>query len=138
MAASKEIFITPALTAKEATQTITVGDALEGTGTLVEILKSPHTSRPKKDKQAIIPIHMSSRNLLCTQLTMEEKGKAVTMEIDEEEIDLEELMMVEEEGEGMEEKAELTPISIKFPAYVPQRKGKAKVPKDLDETKSSL
>lgn len=26
----------------------------------------------------------------------------------------------------------------KFPAYVPPQKGKAKVPKDLDETKSLL
>ena len=39
----------------------------------------------------------------------------------------------------MEEETEPAhPPPIKLPTYVPSQKGKAKVPKDLDETKSSL
>jgi len=38
----------------------------------------------------------------------------------------------------MAEETQATHTLIKFPAYVPLQKGKAKVPKDLDETKSSL
>ena len=38
----------------------------------------------------------------------------------------------------MEVDTQPTHSATKLPTYVPSRKGKAKVPKDLDETKSSL
>ena len=38
----------------------------------------------------------------------------------------------------MEEETDPAHPSTNLPAYVPPQKGKAKVPKDLDETKSSL
>jgi len=47
-------------------------------------------------------------------------------------------MEEEDVDEGMEEEAEPMPILTKLPTYVPPQKGKKKVPKDLDETKSSL
>ena len=56
----------------------------------------------------------------------------------EEEEYLGDLIIAEEEDEGMEEDTKPVHPATKLPAYVPSRKGKAKVPKDLDETKSSL
>jgi len=38
----------------------------------------------------------------------------------------------------MEEETEPTHPPTKLPAYIPMRKGKEKVPNDLDESKSSL
>lgn len=76
--------------------------------------------------------------LLCTKMPMEEKGEAITIESDEEEEDLEDLIIIEDDDEGMEEETQLVDPPTKFLAYVPLRKAKAKVPKDLDETKSSL
>ena len=55
---------------------------------VTEIPKSPRTPRPKKDKQTIGPIRMSPRNPQHNKLSMEEKGKAVTIKTDEEEEDL--------------------------------------------------
>lgn len=63
-------------------------DVLEGAGIMAEILKSLHTPRPKKDKQAMAPIRVSPWNPLCSKLLMEEKGKVVTIETDEEDEDL--------------------------------------------------
>lgn len=105
---------------------------------MVEILKSPHMPRPKKEKQVMVPIRVSPRNPLCSKLSMEEKGKAVTIETDEEEENMEDLIFAEGEDEGMEEDTQPAHPSTKLPTYVPPRKGKAKVPKDLDKTKSSL
>lgn len=86
----------------------------------------------------MIPVRMSHRNPLHKSLTMEEKGKAVNLEIDEEEEDLEDLIIEEDEDEGMEEQDEAMHPRTKFPTYIPPQKGKAKVPKDLDKRKSSL
>ena len=69
---------------------------------------------------------------------MEEKGKAVNLETDEEEEDLEDPIIEEDEDEGMEEETEAAHPLIKLPTYVPPQKGKEKVTKDLDESKSSL
>jgi len=69
---------------------------------------------------------------------MEEKGKAVNLETNEEEEDLEDLIIEEDEDKSMEEETEAAHPLIKFPMYVPPWKGKAKVPKDLDESKNSL
>jgi len=69
---------------------------------------------------------------------MEEKGKSITIEIDEEEEDLQALIIAEEEDQGMEVDIPPTHSVKKLPAYVIPCKGNAKVPKDLDETKSSL
>lgn len=38
----------------------------------------------------------------------------------------------------MEEETEIVHPPTKLPTYIPPRKGKAKVPKDLDKSKSSL
>ena len=60
------------------------------------------------------------------------------IEIDEEQEDLQALIIAEEEDEGTEEDIQPTRVATKLPAYVTPRKWKAKVPKDLDKTKSSL
>lgn len=62
-----------------------VEDVPKGTGVVVEIPKSLRTPRPKKDKQAIAPVRVSSRNPLCSKLSMTDKGKAIMIDIDEEE-----------------------------------------------------
>lgn len=70
---------------------------------------------------------------------MEEKWKAVTIEIDEEEKDLQALVVAtEEEEEDVQEYVQQSHSAVKFPAYVPLQKGKSKLPKDLDATNSSL
>ena len=56
----------------------------------------------EKDKKAMAPVHVLPRNLLRNDLIMEEKGKAINLEADEEEEDFEEIL-IEEEDEEMEE-----------------------------------
>lgn len=123
--------------AGEAAQTHMVEDVLEGTDVATEIPKSPRTPRPKKDKQEMVPIRMSLRNL-WHKLSMEEKGKAVTTVTDEEEEYLQALTTATEEEEDVEEDIQLLCFATKLSVYVPPRKGKTKVPTNLDETKSSL
>ena len=124
------------MTAKEATQALTIGDAPEDSRIMVEIPKSPRTPRPKKDKHVMVPVCVSPRKLLCTKLTMEEKGKAVNIETDEEKEDVEDLVSEEDKDEGMEEKTEPAHPPTNLPTYTPPWKGKAKVPKDLDESRT--
>lgn len=95
-----------------------IGEAPESVEIVTEIPKSLCTPRPKKDKKPIIPVHVSSRNLLRMRLTMEEKGKAINLEADEEEEDYEEIL-VEEEDEEMEEETQGADPLTKLPAYVP-------------------
>ena len=83
------------------------------------------------------PVCMFPRNLRHRKLSMEEKGKAITIETDEEEEDSQALIAVVEE-EDMEEDIQPLRSATKLSAYVPLRKGKSKVLKDLDETKISL
>lgn len=64
---------------------------------MTEIPKSQRTLKPKKDKEAMGPVCVSPRNLWHNKLSMAEKGKAVIIEIDEEEEDLQALIAVEEE-----------------------------------------
>ena len=71
----------------------------------------------------MVPVCVSPRNPLCTKLLMEEKGKATTIETIEEEY-LEDLIIAEDEDEGMEEDTQLAHSATKLPAYVPPRKGK--------------
>jgi len=78
-----------------------VGDALEEARIVAKISKSVCTPRPKKENQVMVPIRMSPRNPLRSKLSMEEKGKTVTIEIDEGEEDLEDLIITEDEDEGM-------------------------------------
>ena len=125
-------------TTGEATQTPMVQDAPEGAGVVTEILKSPWTLWLKKSKQAMGLVRMSPRNLWHNKLSMEEKAKAVTIETDEEEEDLQTLITTAKEEEDVEEDIQLLRSTAKRPAYVPPRIGKTKVPKDLDATKSSL
>lgn len=80
---------------------------------------------------------MSPRNPLRTRLTIEEKGKAINLEVDEEE-EFEEILVEEEEDVEMEVETQgVDPLTM-LPVYVPSQKGKARVPKDIDERKSSL
>ena len=66
------------------------------------------------------------------------EGEVINIKTDEEEEELEDIIIEEDEDEGMEEETEPTYPPTKLLAYIPPRKGKAKVPKDLDESKSSL
>jgi len=52
---------------------------------IVEVPKSPRTSRPKKDKQTMLLVCISPRNPQRAKITLQEKGKAINMEADEEE-----------------------------------------------------
>jgi len=134
MAASQEARDFGEMTTEEAAQVMTIGDSPESVRIVAEIPKSPHTLRPKKDKQPMVLVCMSPRNPLRTKLTMEEKGKVVNVEINEEEKDLEEILVEEEENEETKGMDLLTRLS----AYAPLWKGKERVPKDLYESKSSL
>ena len=67
---------------------------------------------------------------------MEEKGKAINLEADEEE-EFKEILVEEEDVEMEVETQGVDPITW-LPQYVPSCKGKAKVLKDIDERKSSL
>lgn len=126
------------VTISKAAQTPIVEDVLEGTGVVEKIPKSPRTLRPKKYKQAMAPIRKSLGNPLCSKLSMAGKGKDVMIDTDEEERGLQDLTIVEKEDEGMEEDIPPTHSATKLPTYVPPLRGKTKVLKDLDKTKSSL
>jgi len=63
-------------------------------------------------------------------LLMEEKGKEVTIETNEEEEDLQTLIAAIEEEEDVEEDIQPLCSAEKLPKYVPLRKGKTKIPKD--------
>ena len=75
------------LTPEEAVQEITIVEAPESAEVIFEVPKSPRTPRPKKDKQAMIPVCISPRNPQRTKLTLQEKGKAINLEADEEEFE---------------------------------------------------
>lgn len=75
----EEVMEITELTVEEVAQALTMGDAPEGTVIVAEIPKLPHMLRPKKDKQAMVPVHVSPRNSLHTKLSMEGKGKVVTI-----------------------------------------------------------
>lgn len=60
---------------------VQVGDA-------PEILRLPRTSRPKIDTQAAGPVCMSSQNPQFGKLSMEDKGKMINLETDDDEEDL--------------------------------------------------
>jgi len=72
------------MTTEDAAHALTVGDAPEGVVIVAEILKSPRTPRPKKDKQAMVLVRVSPRNSLRTMFSMEEKGKVITIETNDE------------------------------------------------------
>ena len=84
----------------------------------------------------MIPMHVSPKKPLRTKLKLEEKGKATNLEADEEEA-FEEIL-VEEEDVEMEVETQGADLITRLPEYVPSCKGKAKVPKEIDESKSSL
>jgi len=88
MIATKDGLRIKEVTTSKAVQAPTMEDVPEGAKIVTEILKSPRTPRPKKDKQAMAPMHVSPRNTLRSNLSMEEKGKAIMIETDEEEEDL--------------------------------------------------
>ena len=67
----------------------------------------------------MIAIHVSPRNPLQTKLTIEEKGKEIDLETNEEEEDLEEILVEEEEDEEMEEETQGADPLTRLSAYVP-------------------
>ena len=67
-------------------------------GWLLKIPKSTRMPRPKKDKQPMVLVRVSPKNLLRMRLAIEEKGKAINLEADEEEEDFEEILVEEEEA----------------------------------------
>lgn len=73
-------------------------EAPESARIVVEIPKSLCTLRLKKDKHAMVSVRISPRNPLRAKLTMEEKGKAINLEADEEE-EFEEILVDEEDVE---------------------------------------
>lgn len=93
MAAYVEVMEIIEMTFEEAEHALTMGDAPEGIGIVADIPKSPRMVRPKKQKQEMVPLHESLQNLLRTRLTMEEKGKVINIETDEEEEDLKDLII---------------------------------------------
>ena len=107
-------------------------------GVVLAILKLPQTPRPKKYKQAVGPIRMSPRNPRFGKLSMEEKGKVVTIETDDEEEDLQALIDEIEVVEDMEEDIQLVCSTAKFLEHIPPWKAKTKIPKDVDATKSAI
>ena len=102
MVVLEEAMDTRAMTAEEAAQAPMVGEAPKSAEIVAEIPKFPHMPRPKKDKQHMVPVRVSPRNLLRTRLTMEEKGKAINLEADKEEEDFQEILVEEEEVVEME------------------------------------
>lgn len=72
------------------------------------------------------PVHMSSRNPWHSKLSMEEKGKAVTIEIDEEEEDFQTLIADVEEEEDVEEDIQPLRSAVKLPSMSLNEKGKPK------------
>jgi len=83
---------------KEAAQEIEVAEAtLESAELVVKVPKSPMKVRPNKDKYIMLPMHISTRNPQRTKLTLQETGKAINVEADEEES--EEILVDEEDLE---------------------------------------
>ena len=83
----------------------------------------------------MIPVHLSPRNPQRTNLTLQENGKAINLEVDEEES---EKILVDEEDLEMEVETQVANPITSLPEYVPLRKGKAKALKDIFESKRSL
>lgn len=86
-------------TPKEDTQEIPVGEAPKSFEVIVEVPKSPRKLRPNSDKQAMILVCVSPRNPQRTRLTLQENGKAINLEADEEES---KNILVDEEDVEME------------------------------------
>ena len=90
------------------------------------------------DTQAAGPVRMSLWNPRFGELFMEDKGKTVNLETDDEEEDLQAFIEEIELDEEMEEDIQPVRAAVKLPKYVPPRRGKEKVPKDLDDVKNAL
>jgi len=106
IAVSEEAMDIREMTTEEAMQDMMIGDAPESIRIVTEISKSPCTLGPKKYKQHMVLVCMSPRNPLRIKITMEEKGKAINLETDDEEEDLEEILVEDEEDEKMEEETQ--------------------------------
>lgn len=83
-----------------------------------KVPKSPRMSQPKKDKKTMGPFRVSPRNPRFGKLSMEEKGKYITNELDEEEEDLQALIYQIEVQDDVEEDVPPMPSIAKLPAYV--------------------
>ena len=69
---------------------------------------------------------------------MEDKGKTINIETYDEEEDLHTFVKEIEPDKEVEEDIHPMCTISKLPKYVPPWKGKAKIPKDLEATKSTL
>jgi len=97
-----------------------------------EVPKSPRTMQLRKDKQTMGPIQVSPR---FNKLPVEEKGQATTIEINEDEEDLQDLIaQIKAQDEEVEDAIQLPSL----PPYLPPWHGMAKIPKDLDTAKRTL
>lgn len=85
MVAPEEAMDTREMIAKEAVQATMEVEVPKSARIVAEIPMSLHTLRPKKDKQGMVLVRITPINLLRTKLTMEEKGKDINLEVDEEE-----------------------------------------------------
>ena len=88
--------------------------------------KSPQTPRTRKDPQVPESVRRSPQHLHFGKFTMDEKGKMVRIDSDEE---------AKESPTYVEElNPEGDPIQpVRRPKYMPPRKGNVKVPANLDE-----
>ena len=77
--------------------------------------------RPKTDRQVVGLVHMSSRNSRFDKLSMEDKGKTINLETDDEEEDLQAFVEEIEADEEMEEDIQPVLAKAKLPKYVPLR-----------------
>lgn len=91
-----------------------------------------------KDPQVVGPVRVSLQNPRFNKLSMEENGKTVTIESDDEEEDPPTYVEEMEPEEEIEEDIQPMRAPTKWPKYVPPRKGRVKVPKDLDVVQSKL
>jgi len=98
MSALEEAMDIGVVTTEQIAEEIAEIEAIDSAGIISEVPKSPRTPRPKKDKQAMISVRVLPINPLRTKLTMEEKGKAINLEADEEG-EFEEILVEEEDVE---------------------------------------
>lgn len=83
------------------------------------------------------PIQVSLRHPRVSKISLVETGKAVTIEREEEEEDLKDLIAQIEAHDDEEENIFQAPSAIELPSYISPWKGTTKIPKDLEASKSA-
>jgi len=93
---------------------------------------------PTEKQTANGPVRLSPWNPRISKLSMTEKGKVVADEPEEEEEYLQALIAKIEAQDDEVNNVSQAPLPIELPPYIPPWKGTAKIPKDLEATKSAL